>query len=65
LRVCIAKIVTLIRAKMNHSKIHSFKKSSHTDDSELIDGDLIIRYERREFVGITVRKRDKQVSETI
>ena len=32
----------------------NFKKSSHADDSELTDNDLIIRYEKGSIVGITV-----------
>ena len=32
----------------------NFKKPSHSDDSELTDDDIIIRYEQGEVVGITV-----------
>ena len=32
----------------------NFKKPSHTDDSELTDDDLIIRYEKGSVVGITI-----------
>ena len=32
----------------------NFKKPSHADDSELMDDDLIIRYEKGSVVGITV-----------
>ena len=32
----------------------NFKKPSHADDSELMDDDLIIRYENGDVVGITV-----------
>ena len=32
----------------------NFKKPSHADDSELMDDDLIIRYEKGSIVGITV-----------
>jgi hypothetical protein len=31
----------------------NFKKPSHADDSELTDDDIIIRYEKREMVGVT------------
>lgn len=32
----------------------NFKKSSHADDSELTDDDMIIRYEGGGAVGVTV-----------
>ena len=32
----------------------NFKKSSHADDSELTDGDVIIRYEQGEVIGLTI-----------
>jgi uncharacterized protein YuzE len=42
------------------------KKPSHADDSEITEGDILIRYEKGEIVGITVlnaskRKRIKPV----
>lgn len=38
----------------------NFKKPSHADDSELMDDDLIIRYEKGEIVGITVLNASKR-----
>jgi hypothetical protein len=32
----------------------NFKKSSHADDSELTDDDVIIRYEGEQVVGMTI-----------
>ena len=32
----------------------NFKKSSHADDSELTDDDIIIRYEGEQVVGMTI-----------
>ena len=32
---------------------HNFKKPSHTDDSELTDDDILIRYEKGEVIWIT------------
>ena len=32
----------------------SFKKPSHAADSELLDNDVVVRYEQGEVVGITV-----------
>jgi len=32
----------------------NFKKPSHADDSELTDEDIIVRYEGKEVVGLTV-----------
>ena len=31
-----------------------FKKPSHSDDSELTDDDVIIRYEKGDIIGITI-----------
>ncbi|MBK6536210.1 MAG: DUF2283 domain-containing protein [Ignavibacteria bacterium] len=31
-----------------------FKKPSHSDDSELTDDDVIIRYEKGEIIGLTI-----------
>ena len=32
----------------------NFKKPSHADDSELLDNDVLVRYEQGEVVGVTV-----------
>ena len=32
----------------------SFKKTSHADDSELTDDDVIIRYEQGQVIGLTI-----------
>jgi uncharacterized protein YuzE len=32
----------------------NFKKPSHATDSELLDDDIIMRYENEQLVGITV-----------
>ena len=32
----------------------NFKKPSHADDSELLENDVLVRYEQGEVVGITV-----------
>jgi len=38
----------------------NFKKPSHADDSELMDDDVIIRYEKGEAVGITILNASKR-----
>lgn len=38
----------------------NFKKSSHATDSELTDGDVIVRYEGDEIVGFTVLHASKR-----
>lgn len=38
----------------------SFKKSSHADDSELTDDDIIIRYEKEQIIGITILNASKR-----
>ena len=38
----------------------NFKKPSHADDSELTDDNVIIRYEKREIIGITVLNASKR-----
>ena len=38
----------------------NFKKPSHADDSELLDNDVIVRYENEEIVGLTVMNASKQ-----
>jgi uncharacterized protein YuzE len=32
----------------------NFKKPSHADDSELTDDDIVVRYEGKEVIGLTV-----------
>jgi uncharacterized protein YuzE len=39
----------------------NFKKPSHADDSELLDTDVIVRYENEEVVGLTVLNASKKV----
>jgi len=39
----------------------NFKKPSHADDSELLDNDIIVRYENEEVVGLTVLNASKKV----
>ena len=41
----------------------NFKKPSHADDSELLDNDVIVRYENEEIVGLTVLNASKQMHE--
>ncbi len=38
----------------------NFKKPSHADDSELMDDDVIVRYEEGEIVGITILNASKR-----
>jgi uncharacterized protein YuzE len=38
----------------------NFKKPSHADDSELLDNDVIVRYENDEVVGVTVLNASKK-----
>jgi len=38
----------------------NFKKPSHADDSELLDNDVIVRYEEDEIVGLTVMNASKK-----
>jgi uncharacterized protein YuzE len=38
----------------------NFKKPSRSDDSELTDDDIIIRYEKGEIVGITILHASKR-----
>ncbi len=40
----------------------NFKKPSHADNSELMDDDLIIRYEKGAVGGITVPNASKRVA---
>ena len=38
----------------------NFKKPSHTDDSELLDNEVLVRYEGEEVVGITIMNASKK-----
>lgn len=38
----------------------NFKKPSHADDSELLDNDVIVRYEGEEIVGMTIMNASKK-----
>jgi uncharacterized protein YuzE len=39
----------------------NFKKPSRADDSELLDNDVIVRYENNEVVGLTILNASKQI----
>ncbi|MFH1905891.1 MAG: DUF2283 domain-containing protein [Chloroflexota bacterium] len=39
----------------------NFKKPSHADDSELLDNDVIVRYENDEIIGMTILNASKKV----
>ncbi len=39
----------------------NFKKPSRADDSELLDNDIIVRYENDEIVGMTILNASKKV----
>jgi len=38
----------------------NFKKPSHADDSELTDDDVIIRYEGKDIIGLTILNASKR-----
>ena len=38
----------------------NFKKPSHADDTELMDNDVIVRYEGDDVVGITILNASKK-----
>ena len=38
----------------------NFKRPSHADDSELTENDIIIRYEKKEIIGVTVLNASKR-----
>jgi uncharacterized protein YuzE len=42
----------------------NFKKPSHADDSEIMDDDIIIRYQKGEIVGITILNASRKGSKT-
>jgi uncharacterized protein YuzE len=39
----------------------NFKKPSHADDSELLENDVIVRYENNEVVGMTIMNASKKI----
>jgi len=41
----------------------NFKKPSHADDSELLDNDVVVRYENDEVIGMTIMNASKKVTE--
>ena len=41
----------------------NFKKPSHADDSELLDNDVVVRYENDEVIGMTIMNASKKVKE--
>jgi uncharacterized protein YuzE len=42
----------------------NFKKPSHADDSELLENDVLVRYEQGEVVGITVLNASRRAGGT-
>ncbi len=38
----------------------NFKRPNHADDSELLDNDVIVRYENDEIVGMTIMNASKK-----
>ncbi|MFN8384801.1 MAG: DUF2283 domain-containing protein [Anaerolineales bacterium] len=40
----------------------NFKKPSHADDSELLDNDVVVRYENEEMVGMTIMNASKKLA---
>jgi uncharacterized protein YuzE len=40
----------------------NFKKTSHADDSELTEDNIIIRYEKKDIIGLTIPKASKMTS---
>lgn len=39
----------------------NFKKPNRADDSELLDNDVLVRYEGEEIVGVTIMNASKKV----
>ena len=39
----------------------NFKRPSHADDSELLDNDVVVRYENEEMIGVTIMNASKKV----
>jgi uncharacterized protein YuzE len=42
----------------------NFKKPSHADDTELLDNDVIVRYEGQEIVGMTIINASRKTEKT-
>jgi uncharacterized protein YuzE len=42
----------------------NFKKPSHADDTELLDNDVIVRYEGQEIVGMTIMNASRKTEKT-
>ena len=42
------------------SYIINFKKPGHADDSEIMDDDVIVRYEKGDIIGITIMNASKR-----
>ena len=42
----------------------NFKKTSHANDSELTDDDVIIRYEQGEVIGLTILNASQRFPES-
>jgi uncharacterized protein YuzE len=40
----------------------NFKKPSHADDSELLDNDVIVRYEGDEVIGMTIMNASRKTA---
>ncbi len=38
----------------------NFKKPGHADDSEIMDDDVIVRYEKGDIIGITIMNASKR-----
>ncbi|MBA2561740.1 MAG: DUF2283 domain-containing protein [Chitinophagaceae bacterium] len=38
-----------------------FKKPNHADDSEITEDEIIIRYENKEVVGLTILNASKKI----
>lgn len=41
----------------------NFKKPSQADDSELLDNDVIVRYEHEEVIGMTIMNASKKTKQ--
>lgn len=42
----------------------NFKKPNHADDSELLDNDVLVRYEGEEVVGMTVMNASRKTGKS-
>lgn len=43
----------------------NFKKPSHADDAELLDNDVIVRYEGQDIVGMTIMNASRKTGKTM